>query len=384
MFGDIQNMKVLYIGHYKEFGGWAQAATDQILALDSVGVDVVCRNITLTADRQNIHPRLLALEQKDLTDIDYCIQHVLPHHLVGSKAFKKNIAFLEIESVSIKGLAWFDQLTQMDEIWVANQDIVDSLENDNIGVPVKLVHHATDINKYTKQYSPLEGLGNDAFKFYYAGDFNDRKNLQSIVTCFHSEFEKAEDACLIVKVKQFGKSKEELDKTYDDLASYVKGSIRMYRSLQEYKTDYVISDELSDADMCRLHNHCDCFLCPSHGEAWSIPSLDAMAFGNTPICSNFGGPKEFITEDENTGKLIDGCFSVCKSSDSAFPDMFTGREYWFQPCEKQIREQMRKYYESYKENPITHKQKAKSAGLEKIKQFSYENIGNKMLENLNA
>ena len=37
-------MKVLYFGHYKEGTGWAQAAIDYILALDSVGVDVVCRN----------------------------------------------------------------------------------------------------------------------------------------------------------------------------------------------------------------------------------------------------------------------------------------------------------------------------------------------------
>ena len=44
-------MKILYVGHYKEQGGWAQAATDYILALDSVGVDVVCRNVTLTRDK---------------------------------------------------------------------------------------------------------------------------------------------------------------------------------------------------------------------------------------------------------------------------------------------------------------------------------------------
>ena len=50
-------MRVLYIGHYKEFGGWSQAATDQILALDAVGVDVVCRNVTLTSDKTNVHPR---------------------------------------------------------------------------------------------------------------------------------------------------------------------------------------------------------------------------------------------------------------------------------------------------------------------------------------
>jgi len=58
-------MKVLYIGHYKEFGGWSQAATDNILALDSVGIDVVCRNVTLTKDKDDINPRILQLEQKD-------------------------------------------------------------------------------------------------------------------------------------------------------------------------------------------------------------------------------------------------------------------------------------------------------------------------------
>ena len=386
MFGDIQNMKVLYIGHYKEFGGWSQAATDQILALDSAGVDVVCRNITLTIDRDKseIHPRLLTLEQKDLSDVDFCIQHVLPHHLVGSSAFKKNIAFLEIESLSIKSLGWFDQLQQMDEIWAANQDILDSLTKDSIGVPVKLVHHATDINKYTAQYQPLQNLGNNDFKFYYAGDFNDRKNLETIITCFHSEFEKSENACLIVKLKKFGKSQEEITKEYDALAVQIKSKLRMYPSIEDYKTDYVIAHELTDHDMSRLHAHADCFLCPSHGEAWSIPSLDAMAFGNTPICSKVGGPKEFITDNENTGKLIDGHFSVCKCSDSAFPDMFTGREYWFQPCEKQIRDQMRKYYTSYIENPITHKQQAKIAGLERVKNFSYEAVGKQMLEVLNA
>ena len=74
-------MRVLYIGHYKEFGGWSQAATDQILALDAVGVDVVCRNVTLTSDKTNVHPRILELEKKDSSNCDFCIQHVLPHHL---------------------------------------------------------------------------------------------------------------------------------------------------------------------------------------------------------------------------------------------------------------------------------------------------------------
>ena len=154
----------------------------------------------------------------------------------------------------------------------------------------------------------------------------------------------------------------------------------MYPKLEDYNQDITITVEASEENVYSIHQYCDCFLCPSHGEAWSIPSFEAMVFGNTPICSNFGGPKEFITDDENTGKLIEGVYSVCKCSDAAFPDIFTGRELWFQPCEKQIKNQMRKYYESYKEDPIKHKREAKIAGLESAKRFSYENIGNKMKE----
>ena len=59
-------MRVLYIGHYKEFGGWGRAATDQILALDKAGVDVVCRNITLTTDKKDLDPKLLQLESNQI------------------------------------------------------------------------------------------------------------------------------------------------------------------------------------------------------------------------------------------------------------------------------------------------------------------------------
>ena len=102
-------MKVLYIGHYKENSGWANAAVNQILALDKVGVDVVCRNVTLTQDNNNIDPRIRQLEQKDSYGCDICIQHVLPHHLIGGDSFKRNIAFLESESTSLKNVGWLTQ-----------------------------------------------------------------------------------------------------------------------------------------------------------------------------------------------------------------------------------------------------------------------------------
>ena len=84
-------MKVLFFGHYKEGTGWAQASIDYILAMDSVGIDVACRNINLTGYEHEVPDRILELEKKSTEGCDFCIQHLLPHHLVGSKSFKKNM-----------------------------------------------------------------------------------------------------------------------------------------------------------------------------------------------------------------------------------------------------------------------------------------------------
>jgi len=378
-------MKILYIGHYKEFGGWGQAATDQILALDSAGVDVVCRNVTLTTDKKDVPSRILELEGKNTDDCDICIQHVLPHHIVKTNKFKKNIAFTEIESTSIKHLNWLEHLKLVDEIWVPNNDLKQSLCEDGITQKICVIPHTTDMKKYSKQYPQIKFPNADnTFKFYYIGDLNDRKNLEGVVTCFHSEFDKYEDVLLVLKTKKFGHSKQQLNDIVDKICSQVKEKIRIYPDKRDYKKDILISEEITGEQLLQIHKSCDCFLCPSHGEAWSIPSFDAMAFGNTPICSNFGGPKEFIDKSNwRTGTLVNGVYSTCKCSDSAFPDMFTGKEYWFQPCERQIRNQMRKYYESWKKNPISYKARNQSAGMKTADKFSYKNVAAKMVEAIN-
>jgi len=58
--------------------------------------------------------------------------------------------------------------------------------------------------------------------------------------------------------------------------------------------------------------------------------------------------------------------------------MFTGREYWFSPCDMDTRKAMRFYYES-KDT----KREKKIAGLTRAKKFSYENVGNLMKGFLN-
>ena len=61
----------------------------------------------------------------------------------------------------------------------------------------------------------------------------------------------------------------------------------------------IISEDVDSEKIYALHQSSDCLVNPSRGEAWSTPSFEAMAFGNTPICSDFGGPRDFI-DKQNT------------------------------------------------------------------------------------
>jgi glycosyltransferase involved in cell wall biosynthesis len=373
-------MKVLYIGHYKEGSGWSEAAINYILSATKSNIDIVCRNIKLNNNPPaKIDPIISELENKDLNNIDYCIQHVLPHHLVSTNKFKKNIAYFAGESNTLKYNIWIDYLNKMDFIWVPNSTLKTNLISDGLSENrVRVIPHAFDLSKYQYKNSNINfGPNNYKFKFYYIGEWNDRKNLESIIRCFHSEFANYEPVSLVLKVKKPGINSNDVSKHIENMCSQIKSEMRIYPNINDYHSEIIISDNMTNDQIHALHNACDCFIGPSHGEGWSIPAFEAMCYGKTPICSNEGGTKEFIDQNnKDTGYLIDGTYSICNHSDSAFPHIFTGKEEWFQPSESEVKKAMRYYYEN--RNNID-----RLAGIKNAERFSYENIGKVIKDNLN-
>lgn len=371
-------MKVLYIGHYKEGTGWSNAAINYILALDSIGVDVVCRNVKLTNTLCHIPHRILELEAKTCNNIDYCIQHVLPHHLVGTTKFKKNIAYFVNESYPIDKLAWFDNLKLMDEIWVPNNTNKDDILNCDNNLKVKVIPHTFELAKYKLNYPKINfNISNSDFKFYTIADLNDRKNLNTIIRCFYSEFSSDEPVSLVLKLKKYGLSYLELAQLVKKEIDYVKKSMRLYSNIDSYSEELVITTDMDEDQLYGLHQTCDCFIGPSHGEGWSIPAFEAMCFGKTPICSKEGGPELFIPHDnKNCGTLIDGIYGICDHSDPSFPELFSGNQHWFIPSDIEIKKAMRYYYDN--RNEIN-----RQDGLKRAEAYSFENIGNLIKDSLN-
>lgn len=373
-------MKLLYWGHFLEGTGWSTAAINNVIALDKAGVDVVLRNIKVSENEPKEVPELILKNlNKNVSNIDCCIQHVLPHFLVKSDLFK-NIAFFSAETSTIKHLAWFDELNNMDEVWVACSHNKNLLIQDGMNEQkIKIIPHALDISNYNNREKINMSVGTHGyFKFYSIIDLNERKNLDSIIRCFHSEFCNGEPVELVLKVTGGNLSQETIKGLMHQKIDRIKDSMRLYRERSLYKKEIVIAGYLSEENMHMLHKSCHCFVLPSHGEGFSIPAFEAMAYGNTPICSNDGGPVDFIDpNNKNTGCLINGVYSSCINQTPAFPELNTAREEWFQPSEREIKKAMRYYFNNREEEKT-------QDGIKISKNFSHEAIGKKMLEVLNA
>ena len=377
-------MKVLYISNYKDGTGWGNAATDYILAMDSVGIDVVCRSISFNGEKGEVHPRILELERKSSRHSNVCIQHLLPHMLDYNGRFEKNIALYESETSNFKSSRWTEYINTMDEAWVVNKQMSEASLSSGVESPIRIIPHTFDTSKYDKEYKPLDIPYMDIenkFVFYFIGEAIRRKNIFALIKAFHLEFDVDEPVDLIIKASKGGMSDDDCGKYIKELCDTAKENLKLYPSNDLYKSEFITTGFLDNEKMMRFHKTMDCFVMPSYGEAWCLPAFDAMAMGSTPICTNVGGMSDFLSD--GGGTLIDGVLEPAFGMTETFQDLYTGREDCVSINVRKLQKAMRRMYylASNSDSKYTNLQKH---GREIADKYSYENIGNRIKEALNV
>jgi glycosyltransferase involved in cell wall biosynthesis len=371
-------MKVLFIGVYRDGTGWAHAAIDYILALDHAGVDVVPRPIRFNALKFPVPERILELEQKSSFGCDIVIQHILPHFMEYNGNFKKNIAMFELESTSFAHTTWPEHINMMNIAWLTSTYAKDICEYSNVSIPTEVVLHTTDVSKYQKQYAPLDIPAVDGeFIFYTIADVNNRKNLSALIRAFHTEFDPSEPVSLLIKATRYGQHPAKVLTELQNHCNQVKAGLKLHSKMEYYKPEILVPNVTDDETVYRLHNTCDCFVMPSCGEAWCIPAFDAMAFGKTPIVTNWSGFLDYMTED--TGWLANCYMQQAFGGSDSFQSIYTGREKWAVVDIEHLGKCMRQAYE----NEELREQKAE-AGKLRAYDFSYDVIGPKLRSKLES
>lgn len=377
--------KVLFIGHYKDGNsGWATAAKNYILAMDSVGIEVVPRCVRLNQmAAPNVPDRILELEKRDAKGCDVVVQNVLPHFLEYHGEFRKNIAITFLESSNVIASNWHSNLQLMDDVIVSDIGSCRALHNSfgrgkrpgifDLPIPI-------EVNRFIAPHDDYEPLPipelSDKCVFYYIGEFSRRKNLGCLIKAFNTAFSPNDNVALVLKVNKPGVGPQDLRANVLKFCEEVKNALKIPRFFSEI----VIADDLSEEQILRLHRTCDVFVSPSHGEAFCIPAIEAIGMGNRVVVTENTGPAKFVnfTNGCTVRATDEPCFGAI---DTAFPFLLTGYEDWKEPSVNSLRESLRNEYQIWKSGlPMRHPDISRCTHLK----CSFETIGNKLGEIFNA
>ena len=362
-------MKVLYIGNYKDGTGWGNACANNILALDSVGVEVVPRAITFNDSSGDCSKRILELEQNSEAGCDICIQHTLPHLYSYNSKFK-NIGFIETETSNFIQSSWQHHANLMDEIWVPANSCKRSCVASGVKVPINVVPHCLDISryndvKYLNQGSKIDSLM-DTFNFAFVGEFVERKNIQALVKAFHMEFDIDEPVNLYIKTSQ---------QTLDYVQNYLNQIKQGLKIRKRYKEEVVICGRLSEDDYMSVLAQCHSFVMPSRAEGFCIPALEAMSVG-MPVIYTRGTAMDDFCLGSPVNSLEVPCFGAVSTMDY----LYTANEKWNEIDLEGLMFAMRESFMKWKTGLAGEESRA---ALDRAKNFSHKEIGLKLKEMLN-
>lgn len=353
----IDNKNILYIGPYRQKDGWGLAAKDYILSLKQTNNNIHCQPVYMSNNiDSDIDSEIKNLENNNLSHYDIVIQNVLP--MMMSKTHLYNIGLLFIENQNFSSTS-VHNLNLMDEVWVSSSLEKQSLIDGGVKTQIKVVGHAIEVKKNNKSIFTEELK--DHYKFYFVGEYIQRKNIKDLVTAFHLEFDVTEKVSLVLKLS--GCTEEQIRRDTNNIKARL-------RTKKYFHNELLITNSLTDYQMSSLHNSCDCFVITSYGEAFCRPAAEALCNGNYLISSSNIGILDHV---EKSDVDIVECYPSPVILDNpetmAQLDIYNGNETWYLPNILDLRKKMRSAFENRKSNFN------ENIYMEK---FSYQNIGQKI------
>jgi glycosyltransferase involved in cell wall biosynthesis len=372
-------MSVLFIGPYRQQDGWGLATQSYIKAVATQVKELTTRPIFLAGNGSDqLDSDIIGYENSLYDHYDTVIQKTLPHCLFYDGRFKKNIGLFVLETNNISNSRCVQNINQMDEIWVPSEQEKKCLIKSGVTKPIKSISQPLDIDSINKSRNyklDFNPTVNRTFKFYFIGEYVERKNIKDLVTAFHLAFDINQPVSLILKTSIPGMSPNEslraIEKDLNDLKQKLNIS-------QRYKKEIIITEKLPYSDIIGLHNSCDCLVSPSYGEAFCRPVAEALCLGRTPIVTDNTGMIDYVNNDN--GFVVNSSRTpviIDQRTLSKDFDIYNANEFWYKISVYDLIDKMKMVYQMHKDNRKKLEEK-RALGISSVEQFSYTEIGNKL------
>lgn len=388
--------KILYLAPYRDQTGYAEAALNDILAIEKTGYDIVVRPIRMSNPKTKEKCLVSHLENKDLKNIDLIIETNLPQTFEKKSGIKTVGRFFWETNTICK--TWIDSCNNLDEIWSPCISQKSACENSGITIPIKILPCSVNIKKYENKPKPSNiPILKDKCVYYSISENTRRKNIAGLIRAWYAAFTEKENVILVIKTSSPGHNSSQTMQLMQKFISDIKKATHIHVNEKDYPQIVILTDFISEEQLAQLHLSCNIFVCCSHGEAGCLPLYDSTGFGNPLIASNCGNIPEltYLQAEKywepdkemfrhpgeiDCGWLVPGALTFCFGQLNAGNDLYKGTEKWFDPNMPSFVDILKKSYREYQDGSL---EKRGLAAKERIKAFSYESVGSILKELLN-
>lgn len=364
-------MKIAYIGHFLDGGGYSTAAIDYIESLEKAGLEVVAIPFCLSKKTIKMSTCIEKSYNRKMDGVDIVILHTLPEFFSPHPT----LPTIGIFSTEMSGIPkkWVEEINKLPYSIVSSEQSKDACYSSGVLTKIDKVPYCVDIKKYSEKYDCPDVI--DEIKaegksvFYTVGEFVNRKNYSSLLRAYYTEFTNKDKVHLVIKSGLNGKNPQELAQIFQMKNREIFKGLNLPPENMPEVT--FLPSYMNEEEILGLHQHCDFYVCASYGESWSLPSFDGMAFGKTPIVPSSTGFLEYMSDDE--GFMVKTLEAPCFGLIDANPEIYNSHFNYFQVDINDLRNKMR-FCLSNKDSM----EKKSIAGIEKAKLFSHEVIGPKL------
>jgi glycosyltransferase involved in cell wall biosynthesis len=191
-----------------------------------------------------------------------------------------------------------------------------------VTVPISVVPHIVEVPIAASTCPPAD---NDGYVFYTIGTWTHRKSLFYTVKAYCEAFTAADPTTLIIKTAPRDFTATGLLHRFSrSTADALKRLTRQYRNPPRIR---LITDELSESEIRRLHQRGDCYVSLCRTEGWGIGAFDAASYGNPVVMTGFGGQLDYL--DPNLSYLIG--YELVPVINPSAPRSYSPDQRWAEP-----------------------------------------------------
>ena len=262
--------------------GYAVSSQYLVLALEDLDVDVRYGYVYGVEEPPNDDERIMEVRRKpkdlDITQVVYGQGDVF---FKNSGSYKVGYSMLEVTGIPSD---WVEQANAQDEIWEPTQFNKETFSSSGVSRPIHVMPLGVDVN-YFHPFIKSRRF-NDRFVFMSVFEWGERKAPELLLRAYNQEFSSKDDVLLLLKVIN------------TDPALNIERQVEAMR----LRTDrapvvMVLNQNIPSYQMGSLYCSSDCFVLPTRGEGWGMPTLEAMACGLPTISTAWSAQTEFFNDE---------------------------------------------------------------------------------------